>query len=181
MLAARFSESPSGRQTLDGLVFHCFIDGKILKGPGDIDGDGIAVMPMKILAMVYTDHRQLLGASGFPRYLLAFAGSFMTMYVVHCLAVKLCAVFRWILATRGHGPVVAFAKVELMIDLSVEMIRPVIPRPRPDENTAREPLRAIVAIRRAAIRSALVVPVRTHGRYSNADRNLRGCLMSRDH
>ena len=60
----------------------------------------------------------------------------MTVHVVHCLAVKLCAVFRWTLAACGHWPVVAFAKVEMMIDVSVEMIRPVIPRPRPDENTA---------------------------------------------
>ena len=60
----------------------------------------------------------------------------MTVYVVHCLAVKLCAVFCWALAARWHWPVVAFAKVETMIDVSVEMIRPVIPRPCPDENTA---------------------------------------------
>jgi len=46
----------------------------------------------------------------------------MTVYVVHCLAVKLCAVFRWTLAARGHWPVVAFAKVETMIDVSIEMI-----------------------------------------------------------
>jgi hypothetical protein len=46
----------------------------------------------------------------------------MTVYVVHCLAVKLCAVFRWTLAARRHWPVVAFAKVETMIDVSIEMI-----------------------------------------------------------
>jgi hypothetical protein len=125
------------------------------------------------------DRRQLPGWVDFF-YLLTFAGSFMTVYVVHCLAVKLRAVFHGTLAARGHRPVVAFAKVETMIDVSVEMIRPVIPRPRPDENTAWEPLRAIVAIWRAAIRSALIVPVRTHGSYSNTDRNLRACLMSRD-
>jgi hypothetical protein len=40
----------NGRQTLGGLVSHCYIDGKIMKDPGDIDGDGIAVIPVKILA-----------------------------------------------------------------------------------------------------------------------------------
>jgi hypothetical protein len=39
-----------GRQTLGGLVSHCYIDGKIMKDPGDIDGDGVAVIPVKILA-----------------------------------------------------------------------------------------------------------------------------------
>lgn len=40
------------RQTLGGLVSHCYIDGKIMKEPGDLDGDGIAVIPVKILATV---------------------------------------------------------------------------------------------------------------------------------
>jgi hypothetical protein len=55
---------------------------------------------------------------------------------MHCLAVKLCAVFRWTLAARGQRPVVALAKVETMIDVSVETIRPVEPRSGPDEYTA---------------------------------------------
>jgi hypothetical protein len=41
-----------GRQTLGGLVSHCYIDGNILKEPGDLDGDGVAVIPVKILATV---------------------------------------------------------------------------------------------------------------------------------
>lgn len=41
-----------GRQTLGGLVSHCYIDGKIMKDAGDIDGDGVAVIPVKILATV---------------------------------------------------------------------------------------------------------------------------------
>lgn len=50
---AALAPSPStGRQTLGGLVSHCYIDGKILKDPGDLDGDGVAVIPVKILATV---------------------------------------------------------------------------------------------------------------------------------
>ena len=41
-----------GKQTLGGLVSHCWIDGKIMKDPGDLDGDGIAMIPIKILATV---------------------------------------------------------------------------------------------------------------------------------
>jgi hypothetical protein len=47
---------------------------------------------------------------------------------MHCLAVKLGTVFRRSLATRWKLAVIALAVVELMIDVSVEMIRPVIPR-----------------------------------------------------
>ena len=39
----------TGLQTLGGLVSHCWIEGKILKDPGDLDGDGVAVIPVKIL------------------------------------------------------------------------------------------------------------------------------------
>jgi len=51
---ASLKPSPAtlGRQTLGGLVSNCYIDGKIMKDPGDLDGDGIAVIPVKILAPV---------------------------------------------------------------------------------------------------------------------------------
>ena len=39
----------TGLQTLGGLVSHCWIEGKIMKDPGDLDGDGVAVIPVKIL------------------------------------------------------------------------------------------------------------------------------------
>jgi hypothetical protein len=39
------------RQTLGGLVSHCRIDGAVLKDPGDLDGDGLLWIPLKILAV----------------------------------------------------------------------------------------------------------------------------------
>lgn len=41
----------NGRQTLGGLVADCYIDGKINKVPGDIDGQGIARIPVKVMFM----------------------------------------------------------------------------------------------------------------------------------
>jgi hypothetical protein len=38
------------RQTLGGLVGHCRIEGRIVKDPGDLDGQGLALVPIKILA-----------------------------------------------------------------------------------------------------------------------------------
>jgi hypothetical protein len=35
--------------TLGGVVYDCYIDGKILREPGDMDGDGIALIPIKII------------------------------------------------------------------------------------------------------------------------------------
>lgn len=39
----------AGRQTLGGLVYDCYIEGKILKVPGDLDGQGMATIPIKII------------------------------------------------------------------------------------------------------------------------------------
>jgi hypothetical protein len=60
----------------------------------------------------------------------------MAMYVMHCLTVKLCAVFCWALAARRHRAVISLAIVEMMIDVPVKMIRPVIPRSGSDEKSA---------------------------------------------
>ncbi len=38
------------RQTLGGLVAHCRIEGRIVKDPGDLDGQGLALVPVKIFA-----------------------------------------------------------------------------------------------------------------------------------
>lgn len=40
---------PYKRNTLDGLVHHCFISGRIFKDPGDIDDQGMIVIPIKLL------------------------------------------------------------------------------------------------------------------------------------
>jgi len=60
----------------------------------------------------------------------------MTMRVMHCLAVKFRAVFRWMFTARRKTSMVALAIVEMMIDVSVETIRPVKPGPGTDEDTA---------------------------------------------
>lgn len=37
------------RNTLHGLVYACFIEGEIFKDPGDIDNQGMMVVPIKLL------------------------------------------------------------------------------------------------------------------------------------
>jgi hypothetical protein len=39
----------SGRNTLSGTVYSCRIDGRPLKDPGDLDGDALLVVPIKIV------------------------------------------------------------------------------------------------------------------------------------
>ncbi len=40
---------PDQRLTLGGLVHHCFIDGKLFKDPGDLDGQGLIIVPITLL------------------------------------------------------------------------------------------------------------------------------------
>ncbi len=47
--AALAPDALTGLQTLGGLVSHCWIEGRIMKDAGDLDGDGIAVIPVRIL------------------------------------------------------------------------------------------------------------------------------------
>lgn len=38
-----------GRQTLGGLVSHCWVEGKTIEVPGDLEGKGVAIVPLRIL------------------------------------------------------------------------------------------------------------------------------------
>jgi Low affinity iron permease len=96
------------------------------------------------------------------RYLSASAGSFMAMGVVHRLATKLRPTRHGNLATGRHWPTITFSDVESVVDMPIEMIRPVEPRPRANEYTALEPLRPILAVRRAAVWGRFVVSVRAN-------------------
>jgi len=50
IFAALAPEPATGRQTLGGLVSHCRIEGRIVKDPGDLDGQGLALIPVRIMA-----------------------------------------------------------------------------------------------------------------------------------
>ena len=51
-IAACLAPGPAEmRQTLGGLVSHCRIEGRIVKDPGDLDGQGLALVPVRILAL----------------------------------------------------------------------------------------------------------------------------------
>ena len=97
----------------------------------------------------------------------------MSMRIMHGLSAKLFVVFHRMLSARREWPVVSMAIVEVMIDVSVKMFRPVEPGTCPNEHTAREPLRAVVAIWSAVVGRLLIVPIRTNRRRPNFDRNLR--------
>ncbi|HUO54279.1 MAG TPA: hypothetical protein VMU18_06045 [Rhodoblastus sp.] len=49
-LIATLTPDPKvGRQTLGGLVQYCRVEGRVVKDPGDLDGQGFALVPVRIL------------------------------------------------------------------------------------------------------------------------------------
>ena len=48
-LAPTGPDAALGRLTLGGTAYRCGIDGKPLKDPGDLDGDGLLVVPITIV------------------------------------------------------------------------------------------------------------------------------------
>jgi hypothetical protein len=97
---------------------------------------------------------------------------------MHRFSVKLQSAFRRTLATRWQWPAVALAKVETMIDVSVETTRPMEPGSGPDEYASRKPFRAVITVRSTVIRRNFIIPVRTNGRPFNSDSNLRAWVAA---
>jgi hypothetical protein len=48
-LAPQGADISHGRNTLGGAAYRCAIDGKPLKDPGDLDGDGLLIVPIVIV------------------------------------------------------------------------------------------------------------------------------------
>lgn len=54
-IEAAFAPAPAdpgyldGRNTLNGLVHHCWINGKVFKDPGDLDGQALLIVPISLL------------------------------------------------------------------------------------------------------------------------------------
>ncbi len=87
--------------------------------------------------------------------------SFVALEVVE----RLCATFR-------QRPVVSVVRVETVVHMPIEPMRTMEPRTGSDKDAPNEPVRPIVPIRRAIIRRIVEVPIRTHRRHANANRNL---------
>jgi hypothetical protein len=70
--------------------------------------------------------------------------------------------------------------IEAMIDVPIEVLRSVIPGPRSEEDSAREPLRAVIAIRGTVVRWPFVVSVRANGRPADGYTDTRRSASGRE-
>ena len=108
------------------------------------------------------------------RSLPASTSSLTSTRIVHRLAVELRTVWPWGCATRWQRTPVAPPIVEIMINVSVEALRPVKIWARADEYSAREPFRAIVTIWGAVVGRDLVISIRADGCAGDTDGYVTG-------
>jgi hypothetical protein len=76
-------------------------------------------------------------------------------------------------ACRVWSPVAA-TRIETVVDMAIKPMRAMEPGAGSEEHPANEPIRPIVAIRRAIIWSKVVVAIRAYRRRPDVDRYLRG-------
>jgi hypothetical protein len=62
--------------------------------------------------------------------------------------------------------------VESIVDVSPETVSAAVPRTRADEESAVKPLRAVIPIRRAGVRSSIVIAIGAHGSRPDLDADL---------
>jgi len=74
-----------------------------------------------------------------------------------------------LIAAPGQWSVITVTRIEAVIDVAVETAVAMEPGTGSDEDAVIEPVRPIVAIGRAVIRSIVKVSVRAHWGYSDAD------------
>jgi hypothetical protein len=101
--------------------------------------------------------------------------SYVALTITGLVAVE---VVEPLLAALGQRSVVAVVGIVAVVDVAVEAMMTVKPRARPDEDTAYKPVRAVVAVGGAIVRSVVEVAVGANGRYSDVDSNLgvpKGC------
>jgi hypothetical protein len=107
------------------------------------------------------------------------AGCFMSMRVVHGLAMEGRTLRRRVFAAGWERSMVALAIIKMVIDVAIKMIRPMEPRPGANEDSTREPLRTIVAIGSTVVGGFFVIPIRAFRGRPDLNRNLRTRMIAR--
>jgi hypothetical protein len=71
------------------------------------------------------------------------------------------------IATVRERAVIAIVCIKVVINVAMEVVGSMKPRPGSNEHAARKPLGAIVAVRRAVIRRIVIISVRANGSGAN--------------
>ena len=94
------------------------------------------------------------------------------MCVMHSLTMELRAMLGRVFTAGRHRSMVPVAIIEVMVYMTIKVLRPMKPRSCADEQSAVKPFGTVVAIGSTVIRWYFVVSVRADRRRPNAHRNL---------
>jgi hypothetical protein len=107
----------------------------------------------------------------------------MAMPIAHVIAMECLTVGYSMLATCREAAMISIMRVEVVVDVPIEIIMAVVPRTRADENAAVKPLRAVVAVGSTVVWSVVIVAVRASRLDTDADANADlglGCWSRRE-
>jgi hypothetical protein len=100
----------------------------------------------------------------------------VTMPIPHFVAVEVLwsavKIRTGFLASGGHRAMISMIGMEVVIDMATEVSGAVKPWAGADEDSSGKPLRAIVAVRSAAVGSTIVVAIRAVRGYADFNGNL---------
>jgi hypothetical protein len=106
----------------------------------------------------------------------------MTAAVAHFIAVKVLAIDTspglGFFTDPRHVSSVAVIRMEMVVDVSVEVFVSVKPRADADEYAVVKPFRTVIAGWRTSIRSNVIVTIRALGRYPDPDAHLSLCCRT---
>ena len=94
------------------------------------------------------------------------------MRVMHGPAIELSSMIALVLTPGRHRSMISVAIIQVMIYMTIKVFVPMKPRPGTDEHATRIPFGTVVAVRSAAIRRYLVIPVRACRLLPNTHGNL---------
>ena len=97
--------------------------------------------------------------------------SYMALAVPRLIPVE---VVERLFAAFRHRSCITMMRIVTVIDVTIEATATVKPRASSNENPAREPVRAVIAIRCARVWIVVEVPVWAHRRNSDVDGDLSG-------
>jgi hypothetical protein len=121
--------------------------------------------------------------SGPPVFLVLLSATHMAAPITHFISFEVGnfidgprGLFSWV----WRGAFISVFRMEMIVYVTMEVIRTMKPWASANENTARKPFRPVVAVGSTAIRRGVIVTVRAVGGRSNADADadLRPCFGS---
>jgi len=107
----------------------------------------------------------------------------MAVSIAHFIRMERLAVGYGVFAARRHGAVIAVVGVKVVVHMAIEVIAAMVPRAGTNEDAAVKPLRAVVAVGSAVVRSVVIVAIGAARLHSNTDTDadLGLCFWCRHH